>query len=171
MKYRLGRRLDKGRADLPIRDETPDPINSPLSFPPVFPLDRMFLSFFQSNVNRSFATLLSFFSIFSKIFNVIFEEVLISSARPSPRIPAASDRQSERFNRCSGWTTKSLDEERLYVEYVCSARLVSPGSELHAEGLVGRDSRPGTSFIFYPVESKRGGVCVCMRARVCGREE
>lgn len=92
-KYRLGRRLDKGRADLPIRDETPDPINSPLSFPPVFPLDRMFLSFFQSNVNRSFATLLSFFSIFSKIFNVIFEEVLISSARPSPRILAIVNRR------------------------------------------------------------------------------
>lgn len=29
LKYRLGRRLDKGRADLPIRDETLDPINSP----------------------------------------------------------------------------------------------------------------------------------------------
>lgn len=93
LKYRLGRRLDKGRADLPIRDETPDPINSPLSFPPVFPLDRMFLSFFQSNVNRSFATLLSFFSIFSKIFNVVFEEVLISSARPSPRILAIVNRR------------------------------------------------------------------------------
>lgn len=53
----------------------------------------------------------------------------------------------------------SVDEERRIH--------ASPGSEFHAEGLVGRDSRPGTSFIFYPVESKRGDVCVCVFVYMC----
>lgn len=131
----------------------------------------MFLSFFQSNVSResilrySPILLLNFLENFLRYIrggSNLLRQTLSSNT---------SDRQSERFNRCSGWTTKSLDEERLYVEYVCSARLVSPGSELHAEGLVGRDSRPGTSFIFYPVESKRGGVCVCTCMRECVGEK
>lgn len=53
----------------------------------------------------------------------------------------------------------SVDEERRIH--------AGPGSEFHAEGLVGRDSRPGTSFIFYPVESKRGDVCVCVFVYMC----